>query len=182
MSEQTTDQILPAESAFVTVTDAIARLSELADLAPAGGSLFGITVTHRSRSILSTPENDAGTQWRIGVTIEVPRFANLLFGQLACWGVPGSCKRIEFVVKAEADAVTIGADGQPKRKGHKYTVLNGSFQMKHHLSTEMEHAVPFHDPKVRMWYGSTYDSTDFAEALKVIRSEITGEPAFPELG
>jgi len=182
MSEQVNEQVLPAETPFVTVAEAKAKLTELANQAPAGGSFLGVTITSKSLSILSTPDDLGSKEWRIGVVITIPRFANALFGQLASWGLPGSERKIQFVVKAEAEACTVGpAEGGPRHKAHSYTVMNGAFQMKQQLSTEMERSVPFRDPTVRKWYGITYSSTKFEELLQVVRSEITGEPAFPEL-
>ena len=119
----------------------------------------------------------------------MPRYATMLFGLLASWGVRGTRKRIEFVVKAkagsdadaESDAVSTGSDGEPRRNAHNYTVLNGSFQRQHLFSIEIQFAKPFRDPTARLLYGPSFASTDFDKVLTVVRSEITGEPAFPEL-
>jgi hypothetical protein len=43
-----------------------------------------------------------------------PRYATMLFGQMARWELPGSRKHIEFGVKAKADVVTRSEiTGQP---------------------------------------------------------------------
>ncbi len=177
MSEQINTAVLPAETPFITVSEARAKLLQLIGLAPNGGKRFGITTSYLCNSMLSTPDEQADKGWRIGITIEVPRYATMLFGQLASWGLPYSRKRIEFVVNAKADAFTHRTEGGQNRKAHGYTVLNGSFQSD---SIEMKCAKPFRDSIVRRLYGIAFDHTDFDKVLDVVRSEITGQPAFPE--
>ena len=183
MAELNDFPVLPAQTPFVTVSEAKAKLDTLIALATTGGKRFGITTSYVPTLVLSTPDEQGNQEWRIGVSIEVQRYATMLVGQMANWGLPGSCKRIDFVVKAKVNAVTIGnTDGGRQHKAHSYTVLNGSFQSEHQLSTEMRSAKPFRDRTLRRWYGMVFDCTDFNKVLDVVRSEITGETAFLAVG
>jgi hypothetical protein len=176
VNEPAPQEVLPSEKPFVTLDDAREQLNALIERAPNGGSRFGLITWYSSQLMISQEQTGGG--WRIGVSIGLPRSATALGGLLASWGVPFSRKRVEFVVKAVPDAVLLGAEGGPRQKAHSYTLLNGSFQLKHHLSTEIQRARPFRDAKLRMWYDSAYDCTDFADVLKAINSELTGESAF----
>lgn len=161
---------------FVTLEEAEQLLNRLADLAPQGGTAFGITVNHFSRSTISGNPGENPNEWRIGVKITVPYFANMVFGKLANWGVPWSTRTIAFVVKARANAATVETrDGKKLHKVHSYALLNGTFQQGR-LSTEMERAKPFSDHKLRLFYGSTFDCNSFQNILAAVRSEVTGEP------
>lgn len=171
----------PTTTPFVTVSEGKSKLLDLIAMA-ATGTAMGVASTYFSQLMMSTPEKDAARNWRIGVSIVVPRFANLIGAKLATWNVPGSRRRIEFVVKAEADSVSVYSRHQSdivlhgsfrKTMTHSYTVLNGSFQ-KESLSTEMKEFNPFRDLTARYVYGSMYESHDFSRVLAVIRSEITG--------
>lgn len=155
----------PSCSKFVTVSEARAKLDEL---------VASSIDRHFSITIASIAEEDipASRHWRIGVSINLPRYANKLFGCLANMGLPGSRRRIEFVLKAEAEALI--TDAGPK---HRYTVLNGSFQR---MSMEMKTAKPFRDRELRPLYGIAFESTDFERVLAVVLSELSGQPAFPE--
>ena len=174
--EDASRQVLPAATPFPTVDAAKELLDALVALAPAGGTFLGITATYRSSMVISTPAEEAGPSWRIGVRLDLPRFGNMVFGRLAGWGCPGSRRRISFVVKGVADAVTVGPAEGPMHRAHLYTILNGSFQAANGLSTEIEHAVPFRAAELRVVYGTTYSSTDFEKIIAVVRSEITGAP------
>ena len=59
MPEQNTDQVRPAETPFITASEAIAKLEELIALAPTGGTRFGITTSYASRQVRS---HDFGNQ------------------------------------------------------------------------------------------------------------------------
>lgn len=178
METKENQEILPAESAFITVEEATKSINATAKLIKSSATKFGITAGHLTKAIISTTPAQSEKAWRIGVSITVPRFKNLVFGALAAWGAPGATKRIEFVLKGESDAVTTHINGKQDRKAHKYTILNGTFQ-KRNLSTEMEKTVPFKDKTLRNLYGATFDSTDFEQILRVILSEMTDQEAFP---
>lgn len=179
MSETKNNQeILPAESAFLSVEEATKSINATAALVKSRATKFGITAGHLTKTIISTTPEQSETSWRIGVSITVPRFENLVFGALASWNVRGATKRISFVVKGEANAATVRANGQQDRKAHKYTILNGIFQLRN-LSTEIEKAIPFKDKTVRNLYKNTFGSTDFEQILRVILSEMTDQEAFP---
>jgi len=168
----TEENILPSEVPFVTVIQASVEIAKAISSA-VNSQLFAY-------GTIATPAGNAVEEWRIGVFIRVPRFFSSIGRALARWRVPGFTRHIEFVLKAQSDAVTIGSQNQPRRRAHEYTVLNGSFQREHHLSTEIKRARPFRDAYTRSWYGTTFETTDFERAMAVIQSEITGQPAFPE--
>lgn len=178
METKENQEILPAESAFISVEEATKSINATAALIKSSATKFGITAGHMTKAIISTTAAQSEKAWRIGVSITVPRFKNLVFGALASWGAPGATKRIAFVLKGESNAVTVHIDGQQDRKAHKYTVLNGTFQIRN-LSTELEKAIPFKDKTVRNQYGATFDSVDFEKILRVILSEMTDQEAFP---
>lgn len=173
-------QILPAETPFVTVKDAMEKVKAVLAKAPIGGTLLGITRTSVSQFIISTPEEEGLTAWRMGVIMTIPRRATMLCAWMASWGLPYSTRKISFVIDAHADQVTVGSsEGGPQHRAHNYVLLNGTFQLRHHFSTEMEQSRPFRDDKTRLWYDTTFDTTDFEQILEVILSELTGKkPSF----
>ncbi len=182
MSDSAAIEVLPAKTPFVTVKEARAKLNEVLAQAPIGGTLFGITCTSFDLSILGTPDEAGQEDWRVGVILTLPRSATMIGGWLASKGVWFSTRKVSFVIDAKSNEVTVGpagSEGGPRHHAHKYVLLNGTFQIAHQLSTEMKQTRPFRDGTTRIWYDTTFDTTDFEHVLEVVRSELTGKkPSF----
>jgi len=172
-SETETQDVLPPKEAFVTGEDAKNRIEAIEPSAEIKKSWLELHATNFSWS--STLNESATGGWRLAVSMSAPLMDGVV-GTVISQVVPSLEKHIGFVLKAEPDCCTVVENGGKgaNYRAHQYTVICGEVDL---MSQEMKHMKPFRDPDMKSWYPTPiYSTTNFEDAMRAIRSEITGEP------
>jgi hypothetical protein len=167
---------LPAASPLMSLDEAKALVQQLLQSQPATcKGAVNVSVSNWSFSMSSRDLPDGG--WRIAVIATQPLFNGVL-GALASQATDALERRIGFVLQGLPEGCTLKPADGPEQKAHYYTLICGIPDL---MSSEMLHAKPFRDPVVRSFYrNSIFNSSDLDQITSVIRSEVTGDPAFPD--
>lgn len=134
MSEFSNTQVTPLRVPFGSVEDADSAVQGA--IRHAGKRVREVTLVDDVRNfgmqlphlILCTESELAAREWQIAVTLLVPRQLTQMWVDLAYMGIPGSWRRVSFVIKGrqrepnEVDCTWL------KLAGIEYAVLNGDFQ------------------------------------------------------
>ena len=168
--------VLPASNEFLSRNDAVLLVQRLLQTEPSQASGL-LTVSASNWSYASAARDLPDGGWRIAVKAHQPLFTGVL-GALVSQASHALERRIGFVFQGQPNACTLKPADGPEQRAHYYTVICGIPDI---MSGEMLHAKPFRDPVVRSFYrNSIFATSDLEQVTSVIRSEFTGEPAFPD--
>jgi hypothetical protein len=169
------DETFENRGAPISTGAANLSILQLMKLVPTGGSRFGLSKSFIHASVGITISEDES--WRIAVAFEVPSKPTLLCAQLATWGVKAATRKVQFVFRAEQLPGTTDGSNDEATPTQLYTILNGDYPNQVFVQRDPK-PQNFRDEELRDRYGAVFATTNYEDALKVIRSEITGEKAF----
>lgn len=170
-------KVLPASTDFLSRQDAAGLVERLLQTEPSQLSTRLLRVSSSNWSFSSSARDLPDGGWRIAIIANQPLFPGVL-GALASQAGDVLERKIGFVFQGQPNGCTLKPADEPEQYAHYYTLICGIPDL---MSGEMLHAQPFRDPVVRSFYrNSIFATSDLEQMTSVIRSEFTGDPAFPD--